>query len=59
MDKQPYVVLTLKSLFLKKCATRDEFLDAILSLKRQNIDFVPLKYHAGTDSYFVMEVVDD
>jgi len=55
MDK--FAILTLKGLNLKRFKHEDDFRIAVDLLLKQGQEFIVLKYHSGTDTWYQPEVI--
>ena len=52
---KPYAVIFLTTLRVARFDTKDEWYDAMKTLKSQDAPFVPVKYHYGAQRYIVPE----
>ena len=53
----PFVIIKLKDLKIRKFSTEDEWRIAIVNMKKLQLSFIPLRYHNGAEMYVQPEVV--
>lgn len=56
---KPFALVFLTTLRVAKFDTKDEWYDAMRTLKQQNTPFIALKYHFGSERYITPERGDD
>lgn len=57
-ERQPFAILFLTSLRVARFYTKEEFNDAMVTLRQLGIEFIALKWHESAQRYVVPEVYE-
>ena len=58
MPCSPFAVLNLKRLKIISCADKNAVQDTIRELRKRNIEYVPMRWHASAETYVKMDVYE-